>query len=57
MGIFEDQVRRKTVLGSTHVVEQLLFFMFPLVMTFDFDLILESFSKVWASNGLFLRSV
>ena len=40
MGIFEVQVRRKTVLGSTHVVEQLLCFMFPLVMTFDFDLIL-----------------
>ena len=27
----------KTVLGSTHVVEQLSFSMFPLILTFDFD--------------------
>ena len=57
MGIFEDQVRRKTVLGSTHVVEQLLFFMFPLVMTFDFDLILGLLLTFLASNGSFLGSV
>ena len=54
MGIFEDQVRRKTVLGSTHVVEQLLFFMFPLVTTFEFDLILGLLLTVLASNGPFL---
>ena len=31
------------VLGSTHVVEQLSFSMFPLIQTFDFDLIFGSF--------------
>ena len=30
----------KTVLGSTRVVEQLSFSMFPSILTFDFDLIL-----------------
>ena len=29
----------KTVLGYTHVVEQLSFSMFPSILTFDFDLI------------------
>ena len=33
----------KTVFGSIHVVEQLLFSMFSLILTFDFDLILGSF--------------
>ena len=33
----------KTVLESTHAVEQLLFSMFSSIVTFDFDLILESF--------------
>ena len=32
----------KTVLGSTHVVEQLSFSMLPSILTFDFDLILGS---------------
>ena len=31
----------KTVLGSTHVVEQLSFTMLPSIQTFDFDLIME----------------
>ena len=53
MGIFEVQGRRKTVLGSTYVVERLLFFMFPLVMTFDFDLILWLLLTFLASNGPF----
>ena len=42
----------KTVLGYTHVVEQLLFSMFPLILTFDFDLILLSFFNFWGPNGL-----
>ena len=29
----------RTVLGSTHVVEPLLFSMFPLAMTFDFGVV------------------
>ena len=32
-----------TVLGSTHVAEQLSFSMLPKILTFDFDLILGSF--------------
>ena len=43
-----------TVLGSTHVVEQLLCSMFPLVMHFDVDLIFVSFFTFWGPNGLFL---
>ena len=33
----------KTVLGSTHVVEQLLYSMFSSIVTIDSDLILGSF--------------
>ena len=44
----------KTVLGSTHVVEQLSFSMLPSILTFDFDLILGSFLTFWGPNGLFL---
>ena len=40
----------KTVLGSTHVVEQLLFSMFPLIMNFDFDLILGLFLNFFGST-------
>ena len=45
-----------TVLGSTHVVEQLSFSMFPSILTFDFDIILGSFLTFWGPNGLFLGS-
>ena len=44
----------KTVLGSTHVVEQLSFSMFPSILTFDFDLILGSFLTFGGPHGLFL---
>ena len=37
LGLEKDS---KTVLGSTHVVDQLSFFMFPSILMFDFDLIL-----------------
>ena len=45
MGTFKDwgQVK-KNVLGSTHMVQQLLFSMFPSILTLDFDLILGYFS-------------
>ena len=43
-----------TVFGSSHLVEQLLFSMFPSILTFDFDLILGSFFTFWGPNGLFL---
>ena len=44
----------KTVLGSTHVVKEISFSMFPSIQTFDFDLILGSFLTFWGPNGLFL---
>ena len=43
-----------TVLGSTHVIEQLSFFMFLSILTFYFDLILGSFFTFWGPNGLYL---
>ena len=43
-----------TVLGSTHVVEQLSFSLFLSILTFDFDSILGSFLTFWGPNGLFL---
>ena len=42
----------KTVLGYTNVVEQLSFSMLPLILIFDFDLILWSFLIFWGPNGL-----
>ena len=42
----------KTVLMSTHLVEQLLFSIVPSVQTFDFDLILGSFFTFLSANGL-----
>ena len=44
----------KTVLGSTHVVEQLSFSLFLSILTFDFDSIFGSFLTFWGPNGLFL---
>ena len=46
----------KTILGSTHIVEQLSFSMFPSILTFDFDLILGSYLSFWGPTGLFLGS-
>ena len=43
-----------TILGSTHVVEQLSFFMFPSTLTFDFDFIFGSSLTFWGPNELFL---
>ena len=52
--IFEVRGRlKKTALSSTHVAEQLLFSMFPSILTFDFALNLGSFLTFWGSNGLF----
>ena len=42
------------MLGSTHVIEQLLFSMFSKILTFDFALILGSFLDFCGPNGLFL---
>ena len=43
-----------TVLGSTHVVEQLSFSLFLSIPTFDFDLILWSFLTFSGPTGLFM---
>ena len=43
-----------TVLGSTHVVEQLSFSMFSSILIFDFYLILGSFFSFRGPNGLSL---
>ena len=47
----------KTTLGSTHVVEQLLFSLFPSILKFDFDLILGLFLTFLGPNWLFLNSM
>ena len=41
-------------MGSTRVIKQLSFSVFPSILTFDFDLILGSFLNFWGPNGLFL---
>ena len=46
----------KTIFGSTHVVEQLYFYMIPSILTFEFDLILGSILTFWSPNGLFCWS-
>ena len=43
-----------TLLGYTHIVEQLSFSMFLSIMSFEFDLILGPFFTFWGPNGLFL---
>ena len=43
-----------TVLGSSHVVEQLSFSLFLSILTLDFNLIFGSFLTFWGPNGLFL---
>ena len=41
-------------MGSTHIVEQLSFSMFPSILIFYFDLILGSFLSFWGPNGFVL---
>ena len=47
-------VGSKTVLGSTHIVEQLLFSIVPSILTFDLYLFFGSFLTFWERNGPFL---
>ena len=44
-------------MGSTHVVEQPIFSIVPLILTLDFDLILRLFLTFCGTNGLFLGSM
>ena len=46
----------KNVLGSTHIIEQLLFCMLPSFLIFGFYLIFGSFFTFLGPNGLFLGS-
>ena len=55
--IFGVGVGSTTVLGSTHVVEQLSFPIFPSTVAFDFDLMLGSFFTYLGNHGLFLELV
>ena len=43
----------KNVLGSTHVIKQLLFSIVLSTLTFDFDLILGSVLTFWGLTGNF----
>ena len=45
------------VLGSTHIMQQLLFSLFPSILMFDFDLILGLFLTFLGPNGLFLGAM
>ena len=47
---------RKIVFGSTHIAEQLLFSIVPLILTFDCDLIFGTFFTFLGPNRLFLGS-
>ena len=42
---------------STHIVQILLFSLFPSILTFDFNLILWLFLTFWGPNWLFLGSM
>ena len=44
-------IKKKKCLWSTYVVDLLSFSMFPLILTFDFDLISGSFFTFWGPNG------
>ena len=56
MGYFWVMEGLNRVLGSTHVVEQLLFSIVLSILTFDFDLIFGSFLTLWGPNRPFLGS-
>ena len=57
IGYFEGWGQVQIVLGSTHIVQPLLFSLFPSILMFDFDLILGLFLTFLGPNGLFLGSM
>ena len=57
IGYFEGGGQVQIVLGSTHIVQQLLFSLFPSILMFDFDFILGLFLTFFGPNGLFLGSM
>ena len=56
IGYFKGLGQVQIILGSTHIVQQLLFF-FSLILMFDFDLILGLFLTFLVPNGLYLGSM
>ena len=52
--LFEGWGQVKIVLGPTHIVQHLLFSLFPSILAVDFDLILGLFWTFLGPNGLFL---
>ena len=44
-------------MGTTHIVQQLLYSLFPSIPMFDFDLILGLFLTFLGPNDLFLGSI
>ena len=57
IGYFEGWGQVQIVLGSTHIVQQLLFSLFPSILTFEFGLILGLFFTFLGPNGLFVGSM
>ena len=53
IGYFEGLGQVRIVLGSTHIVQQLLFSLFPPILMFHFDLILGLLLTFLGANGLF----
>ena len=57
IGYFEGWGQVQIVLGSTHIVQQLLFSLFPSILMFDFVLILDLFLTFLGPNGLCFGSM
>ena len=55
--LFEGWGQVKIVLGPTHIVQHVLFSLFPSILAVDFDLILGLFWTFLDPNGLFLGSM
>ena len=53
IGYFKGWDQAQIVLGSTHIVQKIIFSSFPSILTFDFDLILGSFFTFCGPNVLF----
>ena len=53
IGYFESWGQVQVVLGFTHIVQQLLFSLFPSILMFDSDLILGLFLTFLGPIGLF----
>ena len=49
--LFEGWGQVKIVLGPTHIVQYLLFSLFPSILAVDFDLIFGLFWTFWALMG------